>query len=64
MKGDDTCPAYRFVWKNFAIPRVKFFGWLLMKNRINCKSALRMKKVLQEDLCQIHRDRHRRGAKR
>lgn len=53
MKGEDTCPAYQFVWKNIATPRVKFFGWLLTKDRINCKSDLLTKRVLQEDTCAI-----------
>lgn len=53
MKGDKTCPAYQFVWKNFPLPRVKFFGWLITKNRINCKSILMQKRILQEDLCAI-----------
>jgi hypothetical protein len=26
MRSDSTCPSYQFLWKNFAIPRVKFFG--------------------------------------
>lgn len=53
MKSGSTFPAYHFVWKNIATPRVKFFGWLLTKNRINCKSNLLHKKVLDEDACDI-----------
>jgi hypothetical protein len=53
MKGDEACPAYQFVWKNFALPRVRFFGWLITKNRIQCKSNLVKKRVLQEDTCAI-----------
>jgi hypothetical protein len=30
-RGDHGCPSYTFVWKNFAPPRVKFFGWLLTR---------------------------------
>lgn len=53
MRSDSTCPSYQFLWKNFAIPRVKFFGWLLTKGRINCKSNLLTKRVLQDDICDI-----------
>jgi hypothetical protein len=53
MRSSSTCPAYQFVWKNIATPRVRFFGWLLTKNRINCKSNLLQKKVLDEDTCDI-----------
>jgi len=53
MRSGSTCPAYQFIWKNIATPRVKFFGWLLTKNRINCKSNLLNKRVLEEDICAI-----------
>lgn len=54
-RGDDTCPAFQFVWKNFATPRVRFFGWLLTKNRINCRSSLLKKNIIEEDTCAICR---------
>jgi hypothetical protein len=53
MKSDSPCPSYQFVWRNFVIPRVKFFGSLLTKGRINCKSNLLNKRVLQDDTCDI-----------
>jgi hypothetical protein len=53
MRSNSTCPSYQFIWKNIAIPRVKFFGWLLTKERINCKSNLLTKKVLQDASCDI-----------
>jgi hypothetical protein len=54
MRSNNTCPSYQFIWKNIAIPRVKFFGWLLTKERINCKSNLLTKKVLQNASCDIY----------
>lgn len=54
MRGDQTCPSFDFVWRSFAPPRIKFFGWVLTKDRIQCKTALRRKKILQEttyDIC-------------
>ena len=54
MRGDQTCPSFNFVWRNFAPPRVKFFGWVLTKDRIQCKTALCRKNILQDaiyDIC-------------
>ena len=54
MRGEQTCPAFDFVWRNFAPPRVKFLGWLLTSNRIQCKTSLRRKHILQNadrDIC-------------
>jgi hypothetical protein len=25
-RSENKCPSFKFVWKNFAPPRVKFFG--------------------------------------
>jgi hypothetical protein len=44
MRSNATDPAYHFVWKNIATPRVKFFGWLLTKNRINYKTICYIRK--------------------
>jgi hypothetical protein len=44
-RGDQPCPAFKFVWSNFAPPRVKFFGWLLTQDRIQCRSSLRRKNI-------------------
>lgn len=52
MRGDQPCPAFDFVWR-FAPPRIKFFGWVLTKDRIHCKTALRRKNILQDATCDI-----------
>ena len=52
-KGDQVCPSFEFVWKNFAPPRVKLFGWLLAKERIHCRTSLVHKHILQEGQCEI-----------
>ena len=54
MRSGSTCSAYQFIWKNIAIPRVKFFGWLLTKNRINYKRNLLNKRVHEKDICAIY----------
>jgi hypothetical protein len=51
--GDHDCASYSFVWKNFAPPRVKFFGWLLTQNRIHCPEALACKNILDDATCEI-----------
>ncbi|KAK1693322.1 hypothetical protein QYE76_010019 [Lolium multiflorum] len=48
-----------FVWHNSAPPRVKFFAWLLVKGRIQCRSNLLRKGILEEDgsrcpICDAH----------
>jgi hypothetical protein len=43
----------RFVWNNRAPPRVRFFGWLLLNNRIQCRSNLFMKHILEDDICEL-----------
>lgn len=52
-QGDQPCPSFKFVWKNFAPPRVKFFGWLLSKERIHCRTSLVHKHILQDAQCEI-----------
>jgi hypothetical protein len=52
-RGDHGCPSYTFVWKNFAPPRVKFFGWLLTQVRIQCRAALACKHILEDATCEI-----------
>lgn len=34
-------------------PRVKFFAWLLVQNRIQCKSNLLKKNILDDDTCEL-----------
>ena len=52
-QGELPCPSFKFVWKNFAPPRVKFFGWLLTKERIHCRTSLVHKHILQDARCEI-----------
>jgi hypothetical protein len=52
-RGEQACPSYSFVWKNFAPPRVKIFGWLLTKDRIHCRTNLVHKHKLQDEVCEI-----------
>jgi hypothetical protein len=42
---------FSFVWRNFGPSRVRFFAWLLVKGRIQCRSNLLKKKILEEADC-------------
>lgn len=52
-RGEQACPSCAFVWKNFAPPRVKIFGWLLTKDKIHCRTNLVHKHKLQDGMCEI-----------
>ena len=57
-RADQPCPSFKFVWRHFAPPRVKFFARLLTKNRINCRAALVIKNILQDATCEICHQGH------
>jgi hypothetical protein len=49
-------PWAKFVWNNRAPPRVKFFAWLLLQGRIQCKTNvtnLIKKGIVDNTLCDI-----------
>jgi hypothetical protein len=45
--------SYSFVWKNYATPRVKFFGWLLLQERIHCRANLAKINILDDAMCEL-----------
>lgn len=47
--GGVRSPHYEFVWCSRAPSKVKFFAWLLVQGRIQCRSNLPKKKILTED---------------
>jgi hypothetical protein len=51
--GDAPANGPRFVWLNKAPPRVRFFGWLLINNRIQCRANLFIKNILDDDVCEL-----------
>ncbi|CAO2178466.1 unnamed protein product [Urochloa humidicola] len=53
ISQDHKCPHYRFIWRNHAPPKVRFFAWLLIQDRVQHKSSLTKKRVLEEDLCDL-----------
>ncbi|CAN6345376.1 unnamed protein product [Urochloa humidicola] len=42
-----------FVWKNRAPPRVQFFAWLLVQERIQCRTNLLKKHIVQDASCEL-----------
>jgi len=61
QRSEDHCTDIRkepdawtkFVWHNKAPPRVKFFAWLLSQGRIQCKTLLRRKGVVDNTDCEV-----------
>jgi hypothetical protein len=45
--------ATQFVWDNAAPPRVRFFGWLLSRDRIQSKVNLKIKAVVVDATCEL-----------
>ncbi|XP_066358280.1 uncharacterized protein [Miscanthus floridulus] len=52
-RGDHVCASFTFVWCNFAPPQVKFFIWLLTQDRIQCRSSLLCKNIVDDANCAI-----------
>jgi len=45
--------VHKFVWRNFAPPRVRFFGWLLVQNRIQSRDNLKKKTIVEDACCEL-----------
>jgi hypothetical protein len=52
-REDPSCPFYKFVWENHTPPRVRFFGWLLVQKRIQCKANLASKNIVDTATCDL-----------
>jgi hypothetical protein len=52
-KGQQNDPASSFIWKNAMPPRVQMFFWLLLKGRIQCRSNLFRKHIVDSPACLI-----------
>jgi hypothetical protein len=52
-KGQQNDPISSFIWKNAAPPRVQMFFWLLLKGRIQCRSNLFRKHIVDSPACLI-----------
>ncbi|CAN6338995.1 unnamed protein product [Urochloa humidicola] len=47
------CAMYKFIWRSYAPPRVKFFAWLLVQDRLQCKANLLRKNIVDTALCEL-----------
>jgi len=57
----DAHPIFARLWKSKCTPRIKFFGWLIMIDRLNTKTMLRHRNLNVEDnyvLCVLCADRY------
>jgi hypothetical protein len=55
-----TTPSFyaftNFIWKNCAPPRVCFFTWFLVQQKINCKANLYRKSIIEDPICGLCRE--------
>jgi hypothetical protein len=42
-------PVFKWLWRSGCTPRMKFFGWLIMVDRLNTKTMLRRRNLNVED---------------
>ena len=40
-------------WSNCGPPRVQFFAWLLIQERIQCRANLKKKSIVEDDNCEL-----------
>ena len=52
-RADADCPFYKFVWINHTPPRVRFFAWLLVQGKIQCKTNLLLKNIVDDAECEL-----------
>jgi hypothetical protein len=52
-RGQSQDAKAAFVWKNSAPPRVQLFVWLLMHKRIQCRTMLFKKHIVDSPTCEI-----------
>ncbi|CAN6250750.1 unnamed protein product [Urochloa humidicola] len=50
---EQQCPHANFIWKNRAPPKVRFFAWLLIQDRVQHKNNLVKKHILDNDTCDL-----------
>ncbi|GJN35428.1 hypothetical protein PR202_gb24205 [Eleusine coracana subsp. coracana] len=48
-----SCEYYKFIWENRAPPKVKFFGWLLVQDRIQTRQNLLKKHCIDSESCEL-----------
>ena len=51
--GASANSSFGTFWSSCAPPRVQFFAWLLVHEKIQCKTNLVRRKILLEDTCEL-----------
>ena len=46
-------PLATFIWRNRAPPRVQFFAWLLVQERVQSREHLKRRHVLTDAICEV-----------
>jgi len=52
-RGQPEDPRAVFIWHNSAPPRVQLFMWLLLHRRIQCRTVVLTKHIVQDAICEI-----------
>ena len=55
-RGQPEDQRASFIWKNFAPPRVQLFMWLLINKRIQCRTNLLRKGIVDGSTCEVCND--------
>ena len=55
LKSNQSQPdaKAKFIWSSSTPPRVQFFGWLLISDKIQSRVNLQKRKVLEEATCEL-----------
>jgi hypothetical protein len=49
FKEVEAHPIYKIIWKSRCIPRIKFFAWLILVDRLNTKTMLQRRHLNVQD---------------
>jgi len=52
-RGQSSDPKATFIWNTWAPPRVQLFMWLLLQRRIQCRTVLFRKHIVDSPVCEI-----------
>jgi len=52
-RGQSSDPKATFIWNTWAPPRVQLFMWLLLQRRIQCRTVLFTKHIVDSPTCEI-----------
>jgi hypothetical protein len=53
LGSEPECDYASFIWRNKPPPRVQFFSWLLVQERIQYQANLLFKHIVDSDTCEL-----------